>query len=714
MYWTPGAYFKDPQLLSGPVIKDVHVSRFQIKCGLCKRGGAVKGRAQDMTMGPGGSKSSTRFEGACVQCAHPGCHFAMHPACARMNKLFMRIKEAVSGEGVVHQKVECYCEKHTPDHMEYSEEKRRYVHKEAALDISRSYLALQAFRTDLDSLRTLCDLTRKREKIKLRLGNRVAHAFENKRRDLEHEEGPTARRTRRQIEEAAARREERARLEAQRKREEEEAAKRAEEAKLAEEKAVREAENENSESVSSDESCDSADDDDDTDDTDDDDDNSTPTKKKQKKSASSTSSSHSGKRKGRSRKKSTPTPPPGPPPPPPLPLWAQPRAFAMNCYDKTGIETGSAATGFRARTEDIEAMMGNPTTPSTAIQVMLRIASITGNPPSVGTLGKRLLFQVMDGVVQGRSASRDHNWLDFELLEIFNAVDQAECEYSDGSTRSASEHFHSVPTSLEAKHYHTVIKQPVGLANIYTRIQRGDYPNVLALTKDIKRCITNARRYNHKGSEIYQDATQLDKALSRAMSKQSTQTLERDLVMKIANVRRRQAKTKTGQRQNSPEGREKKRMRLAEEEENRASGGMSAAVAGGEGNSTRRASSPEASPAHYLSMLDSPIFNSKHRPCFLCQQHEMPDLPGPETDHPRGAWYCEDCRVNPVNNESHILGGRVSVWWDNDQQYYRGRVTAYEARSGQHRVYYDVDHDWEFLDLSRQKIIFLLHEEDSP
>ena len=111
-------------------------------------------------------------------------------------------------------------------------------------------------------------------------------------------------------------------------------------------------------------------------------------------------------------------------------------------------------------------------------------------------------------------------------------------------------------------------------------------------------------------------------------------------------------------------------------------------------------------------MLNSPIFTSEHRLCFLCQQHEMPDLPGPALDHPCGAWYCEDCRVNPVNNKSYILGKRVSVWWDNDQQYYRGRVTAYEARSGQHRVYYDVDHDWEFLDLSRQKIVFLLHEED--
>ena len=158
--------------------------------------------------------------------------------------------------------------------------------------------------------------------------------------------------------------------------------------------------------------------------------------------------------------------------------------------------------------------------------------------------------------------------------------------------------------------------------------------------------------------------------------------------MKIANVRRRQAKAVTAARSKSPGGGDKA-------EKTAAPSSSSASTQGA---------------ADYRDLVDSPLFNSKHRFCFLCRHHEMPGLPGPEVDQPRGAWYCEDCRVNPDNNKRFILGQRVSVWWENDQQYYRGLVTAYEAQSGQHRVYYDVDHDWEFLDLSRQHIVFLLHE----
>ena len=88
----------------------------------------------------------------------------------------------------------------------------------------------------------------------------------------------------------------------------------------------------------------------------------------------------------------------------------------------------------------------------------------------------------------------------------------------------------------------------------------------------------------------------------------------------------------------------------------------------------------------------------------------MPGLPGPEVDQPRGAWYCEDCRVNPDNNKRFILGQRFSMVGERPAVL-QGTGHCYEAQSGQHRVYYDVDHDWEFLDLSRQHIVFLLHEQ---
>lgn len=694
MYWTPGAYFQKPSLLSGPVITDIHKSRFQIKCSLCKRGGTMKTSTNAFMVGFGRNKLSTRFEGACVQCAHDGCHVAMHPNCCRQHKLYMTMKDDISNEGVIHKTIECYCAKHTPSHLEYSEEQRAYVHSKATLDVSRSYLALQSYRADLDMLRTLCDLTRKREKLKLRLGKHASEAFERERCKLEAQDGPTARRTRKQIEDMAARREEKKRLREQKKREEEEQMRREEEERASAGKIKQRSDEDPAES-DHDESADSDDESDDSETSGEDSDASNSEASDSGVSGNELIGERSVKKKKQNQKKTekqskaTPLPPP----PPPLPEWAQPQAFEINGYDETDIFTGTPETGYKPRTEDIEAIMGHPTTTSTKVSALLRVSSIIGLPPSVGTLGKSLLFEVMDGVVQRRSASREHNTLDFQLLEIFNSVDQAECEYTDGSMHSLSEHFQSVPTSLEAKLYHEIIEDPISLSNIYTGIQRGKYASVASLTKDIKRCIKNAKKYNHAQSEIYKDAQGLEKVLLKAISKQSAQTLERDLATKIANVRRRQARKITAQRQDSPRGRPNKRMEQ-------------------EDSPVPDTKNPTSSAQVSSLSSNAAIFTSKHRLCFLCKQYEMPDLPGPSSDHPVGAWYCEDCRVNPANNSNSILGKRVAVWWDNDRQYYRGRVTAYEPRSGQHRIYYDVDHDWEFLDLSKQKIVFLLHEDD--
>ena len=91
--------------------------------------------------------------------------------------------------------------------------------------------------------------------------------------------------------------------------------------------------------------------------------------------------------------------------------------------------------------------------------------------------------------------------------------------------------------------------------------------------------------------------------------------------------------------------------------------------------------------------------------CDLCSNYERPELPGDGC--PVGQWYCGDCRVNPANSSSEkILGRNVRVWWPSDGAYYTGTILAYDANSGHHRVYYNVDHDWEFLDLSTQEMVF--------
>jgi hypothetical protein len=95
--------------------------------------------------------------------------------------------------------------------------------------------------------------------------------------------------------------------------------------------------------------------------------------------------------------------------------------------------------------------------------------------------------------------------------------------------------------------------------------------------------------------------------------------------------------------------------------------------------------------------------------CDLCGDYERPQLPGDGC--PTGEWYCGDCRANPsITSSPTIVGRKIRVWWPSDQEYYTGAILAHDTFSGHHRVFYDVDHDWEFLDLSTQSMVFLNFE----
>ena len=103
-----------------------------------------------------------------------------------------------------------FCKKHTPKHLEYDTVSHIWKHTTGTLELSASYLELCSIRSDLDALRTLSDLVRKREKIKLRLCQGVENTFNRERIKYEMEGGPTARKTRRQEEDERARRDRRA------------------------------------------------------------------------------------------------------------------------------------------------------------------------------------------------------------------------------------------------------------------------------------------------------------------------------------------------------------------------------------------------------------------------------------------------------------------------------------------------------------------------
>ena len=60
---------------------------------------------------------------------------------------------------------------------------------------------------------------------------------------------------------------------------------------------------------------------------------------------------------------------------------------------------------------------------------------------------------------------------------------------------------------------------PIALDTIEEKLKRREFPNLTSLESYCKRMISNAKEYNQKGSEIYDDAERIRKALSNFMTK---------------------------------------------------------------------------------------------------------------------------------------------------------------------------------------------------
>lgn len=60
---------------------------------------------------------------------------------------------------------------------------------------------------------------------------------------------------------------------------------------------------------------------------------------------------------------------------------------------------------------------------------------------------------------------------------------------------------------------------PIAIDTIEAKLRRREFPNLSALESYFKRMISNAKEYNERGSEIYDDSERLRKALSNYMTR---------------------------------------------------------------------------------------------------------------------------------------------------------------------------------------------------
>ena len=54
--------------------------------------------------------------------------------------------------------------------------------------------------------------------------------------------------------------------------------------------------------------------------------------------------------------------------------------------------------------------------------------------------------------------------------------------------------------------YYTVIKKPIALDRIKSQLDLGEYQSLIAVKNDLDHCFRNAKRYNVKESQIFNDA----------------------------------------------------------------------------------------------------------------------------------------------------------------------------------------------------------------
>jgi hypothetical protein len=78
-----------------------------------------------------------------------------------------------------------------------------------------------------------------------------------------------------------------------------------------------------------------------------------------------------------------------------------------------------------------------------------------------------------------------------------------------GRGRLVASDFLKLPPKKRYPDYYVTIKNPIALDTIVSRIEKEEYEDTEALKTDLTLMTSNAKKYNQKGSSIYEDAVTL-------------------------------------------------------------------------------------------------------------------------------------------------------------------------------------------------------------
>merc|ERR1719189_988943 len=108
-----------------------------------------------------------------------------------------------------------------------------------------------------------------------------------------------------------------------------------------------------------------------------------------------------------------------------------------------------------------------------------------------------------------------------KLLEIV-------IQYEDQDGRVLSDPFMKLPTRKELPDYYEVIRKPVDITKILTKIEDGKYEDMDVMEKDFMLLCINTQKYNEDGSLIHEDSIVLQSVFTNAREKLSLEWDDKD------------------------------------------------------------------------------------------------------------------------------------------------------------------------------------------
>merc|ERR1712241_81067 len=106
-----------------------------------------------------------------------------------------------------------------------------------------------------------------------------------------------------------------------------------------------------------------------------------------------------------------------------------------------------------------------------------------------------------------------------KLLEIV-------IQYEDQDGRVLSDPFMKLPTRKELPDYYEVIRKPVDISKILTKIEDGKYDDMDMMARDFDLLCINTQKYNEDGSLIHEDSIVLQSVFTNAREKLQTEWID--------------------------------------------------------------------------------------------------------------------------------------------------------------------------------------------